>query len=80
LKISNATNAPNIWDTQYGNNSCIGNFPAEVIAIDTAGLMCPPETGCATNLTKARAPPIANGLLVTNTTYMKNIAPMNSVK
>jgi hypothetical protein len=66
LYNSSATNPPKICAKQYGIKSLTGSFPADAIVIDTAGLICPPETFAVSNMANANAAPIANGFPVAN--------------
>lgn len=65
---------------QYGIKSMVGNFPAAVMTMETAGFMCPPDTPRVNNMTSAKEAPMAKGFPVANMTYTKNVAPKNSNK
>ena len=64
LYTSKATKPPNICAIQYGIKSDVGNLPAAAIVIDTAGLICPPDTLLVSKIVNAKAAPIAKGFPV----------------
>jgi hypothetical protein len=80
LYISYANNPPNIWTTQYGKTSSIGNLPETAMVTEIIGLIYPPERFFKINIINENVNPIIKGLFVESTTKIKRIDPINSYK